>query len=48
MRGAVVDFRLLEQRKTRKVSGHSRDLKVVGLCETFEEKVESVDCIFRF
>ena len=23
-------------------------IKVIGLCETFEENVESVDCIFRF
>ena len=39
---------LMERRKTHKFSGHSRDLKVIGLCETFEEKVERVDCIFRF
>ena len=38
----------MEQRKTHKVSGHSRDLKVIGLCETLKKKLKVLTAYSAF
>ena len=48
VRGAVRTLCSWSKGRLARLADIVETIKVIGLCETFEEKVERVDCIFRF